>query len=435
MDSNREEDGAAPRDSVVIPGISAASSVTCLRSLGRRGINTVLVTENPKIPARYSKYCDEVVTTPPPGDDLDSYRETLLGLAKRPDVRTIVPLRELDVYVLAKYREQFEPHVATPWPTFETLRYAHDRKLLFEAAERAGVPIPETKLLSDVDDWSVERIVKPRYAIVTNDYVSDVPENRVVSVGTAEHLEPGVEPDIEAIQASMRHDPIVQEFVPGTEYCYRGLFDHGDVVSSSQKRLVRGIKYTRGPSIYHETVDIRALEDAGKALLKEIEWHGLASVGFIQDAGTGEFKLLEINPRFWASLPMDVHAGADYPWHYWSVARGHPERVIDRYEVGIGSHLLNGEVAHLHSVLFDEDSLTPRPSLTGTLWAQATSLVRQPHFDVLSLDDPQPFLRGFRRSIAKEISLGSSDAADQQPESAPETGDRPTTGPESAPEA
>ncbi|WP_255196996.1 ATP-grasp domain-containing protein [Halorarius litoreus] len=431
MYPNREGDGAVTRDAVVIPGISAASSVACLRSLGSRGVHTILVTERPDVPARYSKYCDEVVTTPPPADDLDSYRETLLELAKRPDVRTIIPLREIDVLVLAKHREEFEPHVATPWPTFETLRYAHDRKLLFEAAERANVPIPETKLLSAVDDWSVERIVKPRYGIVTSDYVPEVPENRVVSVGTTEHLDPGVAPDVATIQASMRHDPIVQEFVPGTEYCYRGLFDHGEVVSSSQKRLVRGIKYTRGPSIYHETVDIPALEEAGKALLKEIEWHGLASVGFIQDANTGEFKLLEINPRFWASLPMDIHAGADYPWHYWSFAKGHPERIIDHYEVGVGSHLLTGEVAHLHSVLFDDDSLTDRPSVHGTLWAQATSLVRQPHFDVFSLDDPRPFLRGFRRSV---VQTASSDSDDEAPvDTAP--ADRDAAEPEAPPEA
>jgi len=38
-------------------------------------------------------------------------------------------------------------------------------------------------------------------------------------------------------------------------------------------------------------------------ILGKRDWHGLASVGFMRDENTGEFKLLEINPRFWSSLP------------------------------------------------------------------------------------------------------------------------------------
>ena len=32
----------------------------------------------------------------------------------RPDVLTIIPVREEDIYVLSKYREDFDSHIQTP---------------------------------------------------------------------------------------------------------------------------------------------------------------------------------------------------------------------------------------------------------------------------------------------------------------------------------
>ena len=205
-------------------------------------------------------------------------------------------------------------------------------------------------------------------------------------------LDPGTEPDVEAIVEQMGHVPIAQEYLDGTEYCFRALYHDGEPVVTSQKKLVRGYKYSRGPSIYHEIVDIPALEATGLALLDELEWNGLASVGFIADE-SGEFKLLEVNPRVPASLPVDVHAGIDYPVHYWNLARGRTDAPTPEYREGVASHLLRGELVHLHSVLCEDYALADRPSVASTVAAIGASLVEQPRFDVLSLDDPAPFVR------------------------------------------
>ena len=62
------------------------------------------------------------------------------------------------------------------------------------------------------------------------------------------------------------------------------------------------------------------LDSIGRALLDELDWHGLASVQFIEDATTDEYKLMEINSRFWASVSCAVKAGLDFPY-YCSVSR------------------------------------------------------------------------------------------------------------------
>ena len=378
---------------VVVPAIGAPSSVAVLRSLGGDGVDTIAVSERERPPAFSSRYCDERRSVPDPGEDLAGYRDALLSLARRDDVRAITPMREADVYTLARHREAFAEHVEPVWPTFEQLRTVHDRELLLEAAERAGVPAPATTPLDEVDDWDARRIVKARYAILTDEYVASAPANRCVHPPKTMYLEPGVEPDVEGIVDEMGHVPIAQEYLEGTEFCVRGLCRDGDAEVTSQKRLVRGYKYPRGPSVHHEAVDIPELEALGLALLEELDWTGLASVGFIRDA-TGTFRLLEINPRFWSSLPMDVHAGLDYPAYYWRLANGGSPGVDgSEYEPGVASHLLHGEVAHLHSVAFEEYPFVEKPSVAGTVADLATSFVEHPRFDLLSIDDPAPFVR------------------------------------------
>lgn len=174
---------------------------------------------------------------------------------------------------------------------------------------------------------------------------------------------------------------------------------------TSQKRLRRGYKYSRGPSVYHEAVDLPGLERAGRALLAELAYTGIASVGFIEQEGA--FNLLEVNPRVPASVPVDDHAGVDYPGRYWDLATGDVAAAgaPREYRPGTASHLLRGELVHLHSVAREEYALAERPSLPRTALTVAASLVVHPRFDVLRLDDPAPFVRDAANAVRDVVGI------------------------------
>lgn len=387
-------------ESIVVPAVGSASSVSCLRSLGRRGIHTIAVSERETAPGFRSRYCDEAIVVPSPAEDLVGYKEALSSLARRDDVRAIAPVREADIYVLSAYCSAFAEHIAPVWPSFETLREAHDRMRLVAAAKEAGVSVPETRLLSDVDDWDRRQIVKGRYAALTDRYLESLSPAEFVDPGPTRYLEPGIEPDREAIRAEMGHEPIVQEYIPGEEYAFWALYDHGEPVATCQRNRVRGFKYSGSASIYRQSVRIPELEAAGRALLDALDWHGLASAQFIREENTGEFRLMEINPRFWLSLPCAVRAGADFPYYYWRLAGGESVRIDTEYEVGVGTHLLRGEGTHLHSILREDYAFVERPSFLVTLWEVVRSIYEQPNFDLLSLSDPGPFARDALNTVA-----------------------------------
>jgi predicted ATP-grasp superfamily ATP-dependent carboligase len=401
--------------SVVVPAVNAASSVCCLRSLGRRGIHTIAVSEMDSPPAFWSRYADETVTIPSYTDDVVAYKDGLLSLAQRDDVRAIATFREIDAYVLAKYQDEFADHVEPTWPPMEMLRTAHDRVRLVEAAAEAGVGVPETKLLADVDDWDREWIVKTRYGVLTGDYVDSFSEREYDTASDVVYPDPGVEPDQKRLREEMRHDPIVQSYVPGEEYAVWALYDHGDPVATCLKRQVRAYKYEGGTSVCRETIEMPDLEAAGRTLLDHLDWHGPASVQFMRDAETGEFKLLEINPRFWVSLSCAVRAGLDFPYYFWAMATDQQVPTDEAPEIGVATHLLRGEMVHLHSVLRGANPHVDPPAFRTRAWEVAKSLYDQPNFDYLVLDDPAPFVRDML-NVVDSVAFSGSMFAESSPE-------------------
>ena len=57
----------------------------------------------------------------------------------------------------------------------------------------------------------------------------------------------------------------------------------------------------------------RLLEKYSIQLLDAINWQGVGMVEFKWDAEEKEFKLLEINGRFWGSLQLAIDSGVNFP--------------------------------------------------------------------------------------------------------------------------
>ncbi|MBX0288352.1 carboxylate--amine ligase [Halomicroarcula sp. F28] len=392
---------SAPREAIVVPGANSGSALECIRSLGSRGIHTIVAAEDPAIALTASRHCGEVVEVPPPRDDYLGYKDALVSLASRPEVRTIIPTREDDIYVLSKYRNEFRQYIATPWPQFDTLETVHDGYRLAEFVSDLDIPVPETQLYDEVADWSQERIIKARYSVLTDDHVDSLEAGRLHPDLGQMHVSPDTGPDRDEVRRRMKgHLPVVQEYIPiRFEYSFRALYDKGEPLATSVRRQTRGMSYAGGTSVYRELVDDPTLEAFGRRILDALDWHGLATVQFIESAETGEYMFGEINPRTWTSIPCDVRAGADYPYFYWLLAGDRADVIDPSYESGYATHLLFGELLYLKSVLFDEYPNASRPAFHTALWSVLSSLYHHPNFDFLTVDDPMPFFQGVRHSI------------------------------------
>ena len=379
-------------------------SYAFMRSLGRRGIDTVLLSEHEDVPLASSRFCSELVRLSAAPTDLAAYRAELLDLAGRPDVESVVPVREYEAYLLAKYREAFEAEVSLLVPDAETLATAHDRLRLAREARRAGVPVARTRRLSEVERWDADVVVKSRYNLLTGDYVDSFPPDTVEEARTVRFLPAGTEPDVGELRKQLNHDPIVQDFVPQeTKHLYCALWEDGEPVSTYQHRQIRQNSWVGGGGVYRVSAYSPAVEAAAYDLLSHLDWDGFACIEYVKDADTGEWKFLEINPRTWQSMPEAVRAGVDFPYHYWLRARDEPGPIDDDYETGTACHIAYGEISHLLSVLRDDSPFLDRPSFARRAWEIGSSFVTNPRFDYIRTDDPGLVLGTLRETVSAGV--------------------------------
>jgi biotin carboxylase len=70
-------------------------------------------------------------------------------------------------------------------------------------------------------------------------------------------------------------------------------------------------------------------------------------VEFKHDERDGGFKLMEINPRFWASLELAIASGIDFPLLAARLATGEEIEPVEDYAIGVKFRWLAQDILHL----------------------------------------------------------------------------------------
>ncbi len=144
------------------------------------------------------------------------------------------------------------------------------------------------------------------------------------------------------------------------------------------------------------------LRDASLAILKALNWHGVAMVEFRQRPD-GEFVFLEVNGRFWNSLPLACYAGSDFPAGVAEIAERGDCAPLPDYKAGVRCRWFLGDFRHLVAVWRGAPAGYPGkfPSRLGTTLAVLTPVPATYH-DNFQLADPLPEL-GDWLSLAQRV--------------------------------
>jgi predicted ATP-grasp superfamily ATP-dependent carboligase len=67
-------------------------------------------------------------------------------------------------------------------------------------------------------------------------------------------------------------------------------------------------------------------------VIEELEWTGPAMVEFME-TDDGEFYLIEVNGRYWGSVPFSVACGVDFPWLHYQQLLGETPRHDGEYRM------------------------------------------------------------------------------------------------------
>jgi peptidoglycan/LPS O-acetylase OafA/YrhL/predicted ATP-grasp superfamily ATP-dependent carboligase len=88
------------------------------------------------------------------------------------------------------------------------------------------------------------------------------------------------------------------------------------------------------------------------ALLRALDWEGVAMVEYRYDPDTGQAALMEVNGRFWGSLPLACRAGASFPWYCYQALGLRREAVATApYRAGVRCRFMIADTKRLLHLL------------------------------------------------------------------------------------
>jgi predicted ATP-grasp superfamily ATP-dependent carboligase len=397
------------RIDVLVTDASGNHALAVIRSLGRRGVRVAAAGGTWSSMGLFSRYCAARAVYPDPASGVEPFREGLARILERLRPALLMPMTERTLLALDADREAIESRVRlAPLPPRETLEVAFDKRATVDLATSLGIPVPRTFVPSSLRDLETLRGALT-YPVVIKPHRSErvTPDGRVEAGGPVEYCYRPEDLDGTFLAVHARSPrPLVQEFIPGEGYGVSALCRHGTVKALFAHRRLRMLRPTGSGSTLRESIaPPPAMAAAARALLERLRWHGVAMVEFKLDRRDGVPKLMEINGRFWNSLPLAVAAGVDFPHllHRLAVDGDCPEQF--EYRPGVRCRWLAGDARQLLAVLrgrpdgWQDGFPTRRRAILDFVKGSGRGV----HYDDLWLGDPLPFVAGIGDAVLRRI--------------------------------
>jgi protein-tyrosine-phosphatase len=280
-------------------------------------------------------------------------------------------------------------HVACPPPQI-TERVLNKVSTL-EIAERCGIKIPRTYNLPALADLETSRdllifpvIAKPKEKLRASTFKT----RRFDSFN--------------ALLDAFQENPgfgvqnLIQECCTGVGLGIEVLLHLGRPIATFQHRRLKELPASGGVSVLAvaEAVDPYLL-DQSLALLSALQWDGVAMVEFLFDPRNRIATLMEVNGRYWGSLPLAILSGVDFPYWHWQLIHGQQPDVPRGYRSGLQVRWLCGDFQRLHGLFFPPPPARPLPGRLNELIAFLTDFRPSTREMFWSWSDPLPSIREF----------------------------------------
>jgi D-aspartate ligase len=389
---------------VVVLG-SDFKALGVVRSLGRRGIPSVVIDNTPRS-AWFSRYVTKRFVWSGPMES-EKFVHFLLSLGKKHHLEgwVLFPLQDEVVELVARYHEQLAVLYQLATQNWEVVRWASDKRLTYGMAEEVGVPYPKTWYPKDENELAAMElpfpvIIKP--ALSTHlQYSVHV---KAIPVADSEELLI----QYRRVASIINPDEIMlQEIIPGTgvtQFSVAAFCKEGESLLTMTARRTRQypIDYGLGSS-FVEAIEVPQLYTYAEKLLRHMRVSGMIELEFKYDTRSDVYKLLDINLRPWGWHTLCIACGLDFPFiHYNDVLGYTPANILPRYGYQ-WVRLVTDIPAGIQEIR--AGNLTP--------WAYLRSLMGKTVFSVFDWRDPLPavgdlasvFVRSFKKLRGGDVHL------------------------------
>lgn len=310
-----------------------------VRSLAAKGVEVYCADFVPRAMTFYSRYSAGHFIYPSPFREQEEFVACLLAKIRELRIDVLIPVFE-ELFLVAKYKEEFSRHVKLAVPDYAQILTAHNKDQWEPIAAGLQIPVPKT--------FAIEPLLADPAALAGLPYpVLVKPKQggggwgirRLNSVG-----------EFQAFVAAGAHEGLpwerflVQELIDGETLCVAMVFSQGRLRGKVAYRQIREYPVFGGQATCRISVSNPSSEESLQRLLEHLGWHGVCQADFIIDRATGTPYLIDINPRFWGSLAQGIAAGVDFPDLIYQIALNGDAESVEGFRQGVLTRWLGGEL-------------------------------------------------------------------------------------------
>jgi len=389
MDENRKDNSGATGN-VLVLGHGVRAFLSVIRSLGRAGLTVhvgMCPSDDLALRSRYvHRYHKIPMYRPGQGDWL----KAMTAICRETQFDLVIPCEDQCLIPIQLHKKELSRLTLVYSLGKRAFRVAFDKIASTRLAEELGVPVPRQKIVDTAESvkailegMTLPVVVKPPSSFAAEELSA---KRKVFRARTADQLR-------EILTSCRAWGKVqVQENFIGTGVGVEVLAKRGNLLTAFQHMRIHE-PLEGGGSSYRRSVRLHpALLDATRRLLRALDYTGVAMVEFKINYRTGKWIFIEINGRFWGSIPLAIAAGVDFPRYLYEMLTQGRRDFPSGYRVGVGSRNLFPDLRWLAANIKADRSdpvIQTRP-----LWKVAleplNALLLREHIDALTLDDIGP---------------------------------------------
>lgn len=292
------------RVSVIIPDGEFLFTLSVVRCLGRERHRTLVCASDRFAPARFSRFSQQFVFLNPALSEA-ALLEALFDVVAKTHADVLLPVGRMLPFIIGHEPALRSAIAVAPIPSTAAFEVVRDKWRLAAFCQRHGLAHPQT-IHFDGDPSFRERLAALPFPALLK------PARASYGRGIKYFESPG--DLLRAVESSpLDRECIVQSFVPGYDVDCNVLCIDGAVRACTiQRGIVRGHGRFK-PPVGIDFVENDVVRAEAQRALAALGWTGIAHIDMRFDPDEGRAWILEINPRYWASLLGSLVAGVNFP--------------------------------------------------------------------------------------------------------------------------
>ena len=278
---------------------------------------------------------------------IEEFRGALQPLIEQYGYDTLIPTTDESLIAIAPCYDSICTSLYPGSPRPEIVNSVLDKRLTLTAAREIGIDVPNEYQFRDLAELDASRDAL-RFPLLAK------PASKVEEINFALHYYHS----FSELRDAFLNDPsfgckyLLQEYCRGFGVGVELLIWDGKVHTVFQHKRLKELPSTGGVSILAEAqMPDSQLVDASARLLRRLAWQGVAMVEFRYDPATRRAALMEVNGRYWGSLPLSVNAGVEFPYYEWQLAHGVWPGPIAPYAPGFRTLWRVGDLMRFSSLI------------------------------------------------------------------------------------